>query len=273
MKPSSTAVAVGLALVAAVSLCVPAAAVDEDVDLALLPRDAGKIEDAEARSLQIYRIPISFNLRRLEDNPWGLRLYLPVSLGAYELEATTDVQDFFARLQSVAIVPGVEFLLPVGDRWVIKPFGEVGVGDDSVTDSLSVLYSVGLRMRGEYQPDPFDVMVGGGLRYRNNTTSEAVRNWYSTVELGVDSQVPLGFSLGSRQAQGGAYVVLRHFPNLDFELFTADTVSVRWNYEAGVSFSTDPILKLWMVKIPWIGLGYRWGDGVQGVRLNFSFPF
>jgi len=247
--------------------------VDEDVDLALLPRDVGTIEDAEARSLQIYRIPISFNVRQLEDKPWGLRVYVPVSLGAYELEATTDVQDFFARLNSIAVVPGVEFLLPAGDRWVIKPFAEVGVGDDSATDSVSLLYSLGLRARGEFQPRPFDVMVGSALKYRNNTTSQAIKNWYSTVEFGVDAQLPLGFSLASKAARGGAYVILRHFSDLEFELITDGPISVDWNYEVGLSFSTDPALKLWVVKMPWVGLGYRWGDGVRGVRLNFSFPF
>ncbi len=271
MRSSRIAVLVCLAVMA---VGAPVLAMDEDVDLALLRKTSGAIiEDAEARSIQVYRIPISFHLRRLDEHPWGLRLYVPLSLGSYELEAITDVGDFFTKVQSVAIVPGVEFLVPVGDRWVLKPFGEVGVGDDSATGDLSLLYSAGLRARGEYGARPFDVMVGGALRYRNNTTSQAVNNWYSTVEFGVDSQLPLGFSLGSKAASGGAYVILRHYPNLDFELITADSFSVRWNYEVGLSFSTDPILKLWFVKMPWIGLGYRWGDGVQGVRLNFNFPF
>ena len=134
--------------------------------------------------------------------------------------------------------------MPVSDRWVLKPFGEVGVGDDSATGDLNLLYSAGLRARGEYDARPFDVMVGGAFRHRNNTTSEAVANWYSTVEFGVDSQLPLGFSLGSKAASGGAYVILRHFSDLDFELITDGPISVKWNYEVGLSFSTDPILKL-----------------------------
>jgi len=116
-------------------------------------------------------------------------------------------------------------------------------------------------------------MVGGALRYRNNTTTVAVKNWYSTVEFGADAQLPLGFSLGSRSAHGGVYAILRHYTDLEFEILTEGPIAIEWNYEAGLSFSTDPVLRLWKVKLPWIALGYRWGDRQSGLRLNFTFPF
>ncbi len=246
---------------------------DEDVDVALLPRDSGTIEDVNSRSLQIFRFPISYNVRQLGERPWGLRVYLPISLGSYELEASTDIGDFFDRIQSIAVVPGVEFLVPVGDRWVVKPFAEVGVGNDSVSDTTHVLYSAGVRAVADFEPRPFDVMFGGAIRYRNNTTSEAVENWYSTVEVGADAQLPLGFSVGSNTAHGGLYAIMRHFTDLKFELVTEGPIDIEWNYEVGLSFSTDPVLRLWKIKLPWIALGYRFGDRQTGVRLNFTFPF
>lgn len=251
----------------------PVFAQDEDVDVALLPRDVGTIEDVSSNSLQVYRFPISYHVRRLEEKPWGLRVYLPISFGTYELEAATDIGDFIDRFGSIAVVPGVEFLVPVGQWWVVKPFAEVGVGDDSVSDTTHVLYSLGLRARAEFEPRPFDVMFGGAFRYRNNTTSQAVKNWYSTIEVGADAQLPLGFSLGSRTAHGGAYAIMRHFTDLEFEIITEGPIDIEWNYEVGLSFSTEPVLRLWKVKLPWIALGYRFGDRQSGVRLNFTFPF
>lgn len=262
-----------LALILTALVVAPVFAQDEDVDVALLPRDAGTIEDVNSNSLQVYRFPISYNVRSLDEKPWGLRVYLPISFGTYELEAATDVGDFVDRIGSIAVVPGVEFLLPVGQRWVVKPFAEVGVGDDSVSDTTQVLYSAGLRARAEFEPRPFDVMFGGAFRYRNNTTSQAVKNWYSTVEVGADAQLPLGFSLGSRAAHGGLYAIMRHFTDLEFELITNGPINIEWNYEVGLSFSTEPVLRLWKIKLPWIALGYRFGDRQSGVRLNFTFPF
>ncbi len=262
-----------ITLILTALLVAPVFAQDEDVDASQLPADAGTVKDVSSQSLQIYRFPISYNVRRLEEKPWGLRVYLPVSLGSVELEAATDVGDFIDSIGSIAVVPGVEFLVPVGQRWVVKPFAEVGVGNDSVTDGVQVLYSVGMRSRAEYEPRPFDVMFGGAFRYRNNTTSQAVNNWYSTVEVGADAQLPLGFSLGSRSAQGGLYAIMRHFTDLEFEIITEGPIDIEWNYEVGLSFSTEPVLRLWKVKLPWIALGYRFGDRQSGVRLNFTFPF
>ncbi len=251
----------------------PARAFDEDIPLAMLPRQSGTIEDAEAKSFQIYRISISYRPRKLKDKPWGLRLYFPISLGTFQLETATNVGDFFDSFQSIAFIPGAEFLVPVGDRWVLKPFVELGVADDTATGGVELLYAAGIRARGEYQPGPFDVMVGGALRYRNNTTSVAVKNWYSTVEIGADAQLPLGFSVGSKEAHGGMYAVARHYSNLEFELITEGPINIEWNYEVGLSFATDPIVKLWKIKMPWIALGYRFGDRQSGYRLSFNFPF
>jgi hypothetical protein len=263
-----------LALLGVLLIVGPATAQDGDLDgLMLLPRDVGEIRDASSQSFQIYRIPISYPIWSLEDKPWGLRITLPVSLGTYELEAATDIGDVVESIQSVAVVPGVEFLVAVGERWLLKPFAEVGVGDDSRTGETHLLYAAGIRARGEYEARPFELMVGAAFKYRNGGSVDAVENWYSTVESGVDAQLPLGFSVGSRAARGGGYAILRHFSNLEFELVTEGPFDVSWNYEVGLSFSMEPALQVWKIKLPWIGLGYRFGDHTRGIRLNLAFPF
>jgi hypothetical protein len=271
MKVGGAAAAqlLALALVAG-----PAVAQDGDLDgLMLMPRDVGAVQDASATSFQIYRIPISYPIRRLEDKPWGLRITLPVSLGTYQLEAATGVGDVVESIQSVVVIPGVEFLVPVGERWVLKPFAEAGVGDDSRTGETHLLYAAGIRARGEYQARPFELMVGTAFRYRSPADTDVVENWYSTVEGGLDAQLPLGFSVGSRAPRLGGYAILRHFSNLEFEVVTEGPFDVSWNYEVGLSFSTEPMLQVWKIKLPWIGLGYRFGDRTRGIRLSFAFPF
>lgn len=262
------------ALLAALLVAAPVAAQDGDLDgMLLLPLTADQVQDASATSFQIYRIPISYSIRRLEDKPWGLRITLPVSLGTYQLEAATGVGDVVESIQSVVVIPGVEFLVPVGERWVLKPFAEAGVGDDSRTGETHLLYAAGIRARGEYEARPFELMVGTAFRYRSPADTDVVENWYSTVEGGLDAQLPLGFSVGSGAARGGGYAILRHFSNLEFELVTEGPFNVSWNYEVGLSFSTEPALKVWKIKLPWVGLGYRFGDRTRGIRLNLAFPF
>ena len=50
-------------------------------------------------------------------------------------------------------------------------------------------------------------------------------------------------------------------------------LEIVYNDEIGFALSTDPRTKLWFIKLPRIGLGFRWGENLRGVRLNFGFPF
>jgi hypothetical protein len=43
--------------------------------------------------------------------------------------------------------------------------------------------------------------------------------------------------------------------------------------EIGLSFGTRPKLSWWKMSLPSLGLSYRFGDGVQGVRLIFGASF
>ena len=77
------AVAALTALLGVLLVAGPATAQDGDLDgLMLLPRDVGEVRDASSQSFQIYRIPISYPIWSLEDQPWGLRITLPwIGLG------------------------------------------------------------------------------------------------------------------------------------------------------------------------------------------------
>ena len=52
-----------------------------------------------------------------------------------------------------------------------------------------------------------------------------------------------------------------------------DPLTIKYTNEIGFTFGTTPKIKLWIVKLPRIGVGYRWGSNARGVRLNFGFPF
>jgi hypothetical protein len=252
----------------------PASAQDGDFDVLLMLSevDPGAVEDIDARSFQVYRIPLSYPIRKLEEHPWGLRITFPVSLGSYRIEALTDIGDFVDGLDSISVIPGVEAQLPLGSRWVIKPFGEVGVGS-STSGGTEVLFGAGIRSRGNYEPGRFHVMLGAAAMYKQPSTTRATFDSYSKVEIAADAQLPLGFSIGSRQARGGVFGMARQFYDLDIQRVGRDPIELEHQWEVGISFSTDPVLKLWKIKLPWIAVGYRWGDVFTGVRLYFGFPF
>lgn len=266
------ALAVSVVLLAPL-LSRPTHAQDPELEaVLLLPREVLEAGDVSTRSLQLYRLPIGFTLRDLEQRRWGLRLTLPVSLGLYEARAATDLEDLLERLQAITVVPGVELQLRAGPHWVVRPFGEVGVGK-TTAGTTETLFAAGVRAAGRYHVLDTAVTLGGAVRYASDRSSRTWVEDYTTVELGIDLQAPLGFVVGPRRASGGLYGIARLFPDLSFTGTPAEGLEVDRVYEVGLSFSTDPVLEVWGLRLPWIALGYRFGDLFNGLRVSLSFPF
>ena len=85
-------------------------------------------------------------------------------------------------------------------------------------------------------------------------------------------QLPLGFSVRGGQARGGIYVIGRAFDGLELEREDQPPIVLRGQFEAGLSFSTAPELRIWKFPLRWPAVGYQFGR-VSGVRIYLSFPF
>ena len=85
-------------------------------------------------------------------------------------------------------------------------------------------------------------------------------------------QVPLGFSVQDGQARGGLYVIGRAFDPLELEGEDQPPILLRGQFEAGLSFSTAPELRIWKIPLRWLAVGDQFGR-VSGVRMYLEFPF
>ncbi|HEX5045138.1 MAG TPA: hypothetical protein VFV75_19745 [Candidatus Polarisedimenticolaceae bacterium] len=247
---------------------------DADLDPILFADlDGAQVEEVTASSFAVYRIPISYRLRSLDDHPWGMRLTFPVSLGTYRIRALNEVDEFIEDLQSVSVIPGVECEVPAGQRWVLKPFAEVGIGTDSGGGGTDVLWGTGLRATGAYRRGRTILTVGSAAIYKEPATSRTSFDSYSKLEAGLDARWPLGFSVGRRSTSGGIFGITRRYFDLDLERLGQDPLEVEQGYEVGLSFGTDPAIRVVGIEFPWVGLGYAFGEVFGGVRLYLSFPF
>jgi hypothetical protein len=255
------------------ALAAPAAAqIDEISPDIYLPRGAD-VEDVNASSVKIYRLPLGYTVRDLDDHPWGLRITFPLTFGAHEVDAIIDGGEVSDALRTVSVIPGLEFFVPVRERWLLKPFVELGIGNELTGNGgTEILSSTGLKCLGVYPGRPVRWMFGGALRY-NDSSVEAVSGAFGSLELAADAQTRLGFSLGNKVALGGLYGMARYYSGLDIEIGSLGLSSIDEQYEAGVSFSTDPVFQIWKLRIPWVAIGYRFGDGIDAYKISLSFPF
>jgi hypothetical protein len=246
----------------------------EDLDpLWRMPFDASEASNIEARSLQLYRVPVSFTLRDAEKRAWGLDLTLPVTLGGYSVRAVVVDGLLSDRLSAYSVVPGLEFQVPAGAHWMVKPFAELGVGGSSAGGSGGLLWGAGTRLRGTYATGRARWTLGGAAEYRAGGGDRSLVEHYSMLAAIADFQEPLSFTVAGRATRAGAFVAYRFLTDATFRTLNADDLEVRHQVETGLSLSASPAFKLWFIKVPWIGVAYRAAGALSGVRIYLAFPF
>jgi len=231
--------------------------------------------DSAASETKVYdiRIPMYFTLIPLEDRPWGLRLKMTVFAGVYRFTAEEAI-DLNLRFQSLAATPGVEFLVPAGKGWLLKPFTEIGYAYDFDQDLGFGVWSVGMRTLVTWPIGKIDLSFGTKAQYLSTFTSDLdLADEFGEVRLGLDARHPLGFTISGSGANLSLYFIHRQYIDAIIKREEGNPLEIKQTNELGFTFGTTPKVKLWFFRLPRIGLGYRWGQNIRGLRLNFGFPF
>jgi hypothetical protein len=232
----------------------------------------GGASDSEGTVSDV-RIPIGYTLIAPEDRPWGLRLRLIVYAGIYDVGRISD-PDFVLRFESLAATPGVEFLVPVGGGWTLKPFTEIGYGRDVENRLDFGVWSVGLRTLAEWDVKDIALSFGTQVQLLTSIASDLkLEDDFWELKLGLDVGIPLGFTIAGNEALLSPYGIRRQFIDAVIERPDGDPLKIDHSNEVGLAFGTRPKTTLWFFKLPRIGLGYRWGPNISGWRLSFGFPF
>lgn len=252
----------------------PAEAQDQGLDPVLFARGllSADTTDVQARGILLYRLPLSFHLRSLDTHDWGLRVTFPISLSSVRVESVSSLGRFVQKMGIAAIVPGLEVEIPAGADTLIRPFGEAGIGRSN-GDTTEVLYGAGVRVRTLQDAGAFHLTYGGTIFGRKTPALVGTFDQYASFEGGVDAQVPLGFTVWSKAARGGIYVIGRAFNGLELQRDGHPPIVLRGQFEAGVSFSTAPDFAIWKIRLPWLAAGYQFGHSVSGVRIYMVFPY
>ena len=219
------------------------------------------------------RIPIGYTIIQPDDRGWGLRLRLIVYAGIYDLNFDNAV-DLDLRFQSLGATPGVEFLVPVGRGWTLKPFTEIGYAHDFDQDLDFAIWSIGMRTLTEWQPSRIHWRFGTNVQYLSTFESDfELSDEFFELQLGLDVGLPLGFHIQGNEAFLSPFAIRRQYIDALIVRPEGEPIEILYTNEIGLAFGTRPKIKLWFISLPRIGIGYRWGPNVSGWRLNFGFPF
>jgi hypothetical protein len=225
------------------------------------------------RKLYVLRIPLAIPLRAVNDDHWGINLLLPVTF-AYEQFDSIFLDSITDDNPGTAFVPGVEVQIPVSKNWILKPFGQIGIGYSESTTTY--IYGGGIKSLYSFQWGRVDFGLGNSLVFAGeDATGNSEDEGFSMFQVGLDARHLINFSTGNRDADIGSYVVVSQFlDTLDFFGINGEVSQrTRALVQIGLTLGIDPPVTLLGIDFSCVGIDYTFGKDFSGIGLNLGFPF
>ena len=290
----------GLVLLGAVSALVQKAAaqangrqLDVQVNLPYAVQFGFGSYDVGGLSVDVFRVPVqhTFALGPNED-AWRLALTGYLGYGHFSFESSVLGPKVTASEDFVFVLPQAELQIPLRRWWTVKPYVAAGVGrtfngsaavegtsggEFHVEEGFVFLYAAGISNLFEFQLQDFVLSVGSRLAAAGDATigpSRSPNTNYGTLQNGLEVRHPLGLDVkGLVPDVGVSFIYYYFFPSAKFSLPGESPLEVSNQFEFGINIGSAKPAKLWIFNNPRIGVSYRFGDGLTGVRAQFGFPF
>jgi hypothetical protein len=227
----------------------------------------------------VYTLPLTYKLPDFPYQGWALRLLMPVQAGIYSFRATdTDGRRIAIDQQSVSVVPGAEVRIPINERFMLKPFAQIGEAHgfgSGVGNPDAWIYLAGVRALTQWHTEDYTLSLGNAVIYAgDNTIGPGFAEHYVSLQVGAEVRRPLGFRVGDITPDVGLYAADYYYPApLQFSRFLKPLLRVANQAEIGFSVgSATPFQMLWLSN-PRIGVGFVFGGGLDVWRVNFGFQF
>jgi hypothetical protein len=228
------------------------------------------------RTLQVYRLPLGYTLPVEDGARVRPRITLPLTLGFIDFKPVDVVEEGLPeRVDSVSFVPGIALDIALREDWTLEPFAEAGIARDRSSEADQRVYATGLRSRYDFG--------------RNAVDWQLYNEWLYVV---VDQDAASGSDDFTRLRMGGTgrrpFDLERSGRRPDFETYgLAEAIidppagpagsrrqdAVAMQYEVGITLGATEPLRLWRIKLPRVGFGYRFGEGVSVYRIVFGSPY
>jgi hypothetical protein len=201
-----------------------------------------------------------------------VNILFPFTIGVHNFEFRDILEGRIPdRARTLTFVPGVQFVVPVGTRWTLRPSAQFGAGWELEGDENAIIYSAGLDSLFDFSWKRTDFRFLSGLSYHGYTPNQGDSDDFLRLSLGLDVNLPLGVLVFERDLLVKPHTLFRWFiDDLERDLYEFSTL-----LEAGLSLGLEPKIKLLWFQIERIGLAYKISDQsrLRGIRFLLSVPF
>jgi hypothetical protein len=274
-------VALGILVVVAAVVAPPGARAQQEADLvdwyyaAAFGTGVYKVDD---KTVAIFGVEGTHTLLEPEGDSWGLRLLFPVTLGLYDFDLSRILEeDLSTRVGTASFLPGLEYLMPMGDDWLLKPFAQIGLGVEFSSGDRAVIYAAGVRSLRRWLVDRTEYRLGAEFKFAGYDTTADTASSLTRVGIGGEMVRPLDATLHGRRLNYGVHLIYRRYVN-DFNSLVPDerdleNKGITDELEIGLSLGVDEPFEVLGVDFDQIGLAVTFGQHLRGIKLVTEFPF
>lgn len=231
------------------------------------------VYDWGGRTLQVYRLPIGWSLRETKPGSPGIRLRLPVTFGILNFKTSDLIEgELPSQFDLVTIAPGLELEFRPDEHWSIRPYMETGLSFMSTAESDARIATLGT------DADHLVEVAGGEVQssVRASFTKVDYRGCLpdddmGRIRTGVEWRHPMPLSVAGRRFVYGVFGIGEwifdtpqlQVPGTDFEPLQA---------EVGVMLGLAPMPEIRGIKLPRLGISYRFAGDFSGWRFVIGGP-
>jgi hypothetical protein len=215
-------------------------------------------------------------LRETENQRFGFNVRLPVSIGLQTINPDVlNIQTLPDHFTTISFVPGVEFYVPLTGRWMLKAFGNAGWGSEVSGDESAWIYFGGVDSRYTFGWGQAELNLLNGLQWYGYTPNPGDSDAFGRFLVGLEADYPLG----KTRFRGQQLLIRPHilyywyFNELDFRVFLEQPVSINQEVELALSVGTKKLNQFWLLWLDRLGIGYRFSEDSQGIRLFLRSVF
>lgn len=100
----------------------------------------------DGERVTVVAIPVTYTLREPNEEHWGVRLTLPVSVALANFDMTEpdlgNIEN--VDIAALSLLPGAQLRIPMSENWRPRPFANVGRGREFQNDVAATVYPLGL---------------------------------------------------------------------------------------------------------------------------------
>ena len=205
----------------------------------------------------------------------GIEFRFPVTIGLDQFDiddipGTTDPDN----LASLSVTPGVDIIIPITERWTLRPNVTLGWGTLLNKSESAFTYWAGVNSRYTFQNGKLNWALLNAVTYVGYAPSSGHSEDFWPLMAGLEFDYPFGQNQQVDEqlflSWHGMYTTFEHDLDLAGDDGTTRPITDQWEF--GVSFhKKNKRIKIWFLNFDRLGLAYRFSSSGDLKGISFVF--